>query len=66
MLGYILKYVLQNMYGGKKTLQEIVEAVFHIIGQKGMQGIYGGKYLATGLAMPRKQEVFACLNRYRK
>ena len=66
MLGYILKYVLQNMSGGKKTLQEIVEAVFHIIGQKGMQGIYGGKYLAAGLAMPRKQEVFACLNRYRK
>lgn len=66
MLGHILKYVLQNMAGGKKTLREIVEELFHIIGQKGMQGIYGGKYLPTGLAMPRKQEVFACLNRYRK
>lgn len=66
MLGHILKYVLQNMAGGKKTLREIVEELFHIIGEKGMQGIYGGKYLPTGLAMPRKQEVFACLNRYRK
>lgn len=66
MLGHILKYVLRNMAGGKKTLWEIVEELFHIIGQKGMQGIYGGKYLPTGLAMPRKQEVFACLNRYRK
>lgn len=66
MLGHILKYVLQNMAGGKKTLREIVEELFHIIGQKGMQGIYDGKYLPTGLAMPRKQEVFACLNRYRK
>lgn len=66
MLGHILKYVLQNMAGGKKTLREIVEELFHMIGQKGMQGIYGGKYLPTGLAMPRKQEVFACLNRYRK
>lgn len=66
MLGHILKYVLQNMAGGKKTLREIVEELFHMIGQKGMQEIYGGKYLPTGLAMPRKQEVFACLNRYRK
>ena len=66
MLGQILKYVLQNLSGGRKTLQEIVETVFHIVEKEGMQGIYGGKYLPVGFAMPRKQEVFACLNRYRK
>ena len=55
MLGQILKYALQ-----------IVDAVFDVIGKKGMGGIYGGRYLPTGLAMPRRQEVFACLNRYRK
>lgn len=66
MLGQILKYVLQNMAGGKKTVCGIVEEICHIMDQKGMPGIYGGRYLPSGLAMPRKQEIFACLNRYRK
>lgn len=66
MLGYMLKYVLQNMSDGRKTLQEIVDTLFEVIKQEGMEKIYGGRYLPAGLAMPRKQEVFACLNRYRK
>lgn len=66
MLGYMLKYVLQNMSDGKHSLQEIVNGIFDTIDQDGMAKIYGGRYLPTGLAMPRRQEVFACLNRYRK
>lgn len=66
MLGYLLKYILQNLSDGKKTLQEIVAVLFRIIEEEGMEKIYGGRYLPTGLALPRKQEVFACLNRYRK
>lgn len=66
MLGYLLKYVLQNLSGEKKTLREIVDVLYRRIEEGGMESIYGGKYLPTGLAMPRKQEVFACLNRYRK
>lgn len=65
MLGCLLKYVLQNLSNGKQTVQEITDELFRIIEHKGMEGIYGGRYLPTGLAMPRKQEVFACLNRYR-
>lgn len=66
MLGYMLKYILQNAAGQKKTMQELVDHIFAIVRQKGMKGIYGGRYLPTGLAMPRRQEVFACFNRYRK
>ncbi len=66
MLGCILKYILQNLSGGKRTLTELVDAVFDVLEKKGMEGIYGGRYLPTGLALPRRQEVFACLNRYRK
>ncbi|MCI8635044.1 MAG: ABC-ATPase domain-containing protein [Eubacterium sp.] len=66
MLGYMLKYVLQNLSDGRKTLREIVNLLFEMIQKNGMEKIYGGSYLPTGLAMPRKQEVFACLNRYRK
>ncbi len=66
MLGYLLKYVLLNLSGGRKTLRETVEILFDLVKKNGMEKIYGGSYLPTGLAMPRKQEVFACLNRYRK
>lgn len=66
MLGHMLKYVLQNLSGSKRNVREIVDELYRVIGQKGMKGIYGGSYLPTGLAMPRRQEVFACLNRYRK
>ena len=66
MLGYLLKYVIQNLSDGRKTLQETVDLLFDLVDKNGMEKIYGGSYLPTGLAMPRKQEVFACLNRYRK
>ncbi len=66
LLGYMLKYVLQELPGGKLTLRETVDRLFEILEEKGMEGIYGGRYLPAGLAMPRRQEVFACLNRYRK
>ncbi len=66
MLGCILKYILQNMSDGKKTLKEIVEFLCKTTEHGGMEKIYGGRYLPTGLAMPRPQEIYACLNRYRK
>lgn len=64
-LGYILKYVAANMGKGEKTLQEILGKLEQILAQRGLAGICDGNYLPSGLAMPRKQEVFACLNRWR-
>lgn len=64
-LGYILKYVAANMGRGEKTLQEILGKLEQILAQRGLAGICDGNYLPAGLAMPRKQEVFACLNRWR-
>ena len=64
-LGYILKYVAMNVGRGEKTLQEILGKLEQILAQRGLAGICDGNYLPAGLAMPRKQEVFACLNRWR-
>lgn len=68
-LGYILKFLAANQGtasgNGKKTLREIVAEVEKILEKKGLAGICEGNYLPAGLAMPRKQEVFACLNRWR-
>lgn len=69
-LGYILKFLAANQGAasqgeGKKTLQQLVAEIEQILEKKGMAGICEGNYLPAGLAMPRKQEVFACLNRWR-
>lgn len=66
MLAHLLKYAESKLFDGKKTLQEVVEELCLRLKDKGMQEITGGGYLAGGLALPRKQEIFACLNRYRK
>lgn len=69
-LGYILKFLAANqgaagLGGEKQTLQQLVAEVEQILEKKGLAGICDGNYLPAGLAMPRKQEVFACLNRWR-
>lgn len=69
-LGYILKFLAANqgaagLGGEKQTLQQLVAELEQILEKKGLAGICDGNYLPAGLAMPRKQEVFACLNRWR-
>lgn len=65
-LGYLLKYANQHLFDGKKTLQEVAEKLYEIMEQKGMAAICESSYLPCGLAKPRKQEIFACMNRYRR
>lgn len=65
-LGYMLKYMQIHIFDGKITLRQAVDRLWAVLEQKGIAEICGGSYLPCGLAMPRKQEVFACVNRYRK
>ena len=65
-LGYLLKYANCHLFDGKKTLQEVVDALCAVMDQKGMAAICESSYLPCGLAKPRRQEIFACINRYRR
>ncbi len=69
-LSYLLKNMKLHDFDGKKSLQEAVEAVWKRIGEKGFQGFCGsGKAEAAlpgNLALPRKQELYATLNRCRE
>lgn len=65
-LGYAFLYAQLHIMDGKKTLQQVVEQLMEQIQRKGLGSISGSSYPRTGLAMPRKQEIFACINRYRK
>lgn len=66
MLGHLLKYAQTKVFDGKKTLQEVVEILVQMINHQELEKICGGGCLPCNLAMPRKQEIFACINRYRK
>ncbi|MCI6552858.1 MAG: ABC-ATPase domain-containing protein [Lachnospiraceae bacterium] len=65
-LGHLLAYAESNMFNGKATVQEIVDRLMAMIEDKGLGAIVPGSYLPSGLALPRRQEIFACFNRYRK
>ena len=65
-LGYALLYAQLHLMDGKKNVRQIVKELFDLMEKKGLSAILDSKYVKTNLAMPRKQEIFGCLNRYRK
>lgn len=65
MLGYVLKYMEEHVLDGKRTVQEVTAHVMEQIEKRGMEAVCDGGYLPGNLAMPRTEEVYACLNRYR-
>lgn len=65
VLAYIVRYLEEHVFDGKKTMQEIVEKLSGELEQKGFEAVVGNN-VPGNLAMTRKQEIYACLNRYRK
>lgn len=65
-LSYCLLYAQLHLMDGKKSLQQIVKELLDVIEKKGLSHILDSDYVKSNLAMPRKEEIFACLNRYRK
>lgn len=63
-LAYLLRYCLEEVLDGKKTVRQTVRTVMELLEIKGWEA-FCGAYVPCGLAMPRAQEVFACLNRFR-
>lgn len=64
-LSYILALSEKNLLDGRKTMTQLVDAICALMDQKGLAGLSSGGYLPTDLSMPRRQEIFACFNRYR-
>ncbi len=64
-LGYLLKYMEEHMLDGKATVQETVEELARALEKKGFEAVCDGEYLPGNLALPRREEIFACVNRYR-
>ena len=64
-LGYALLYAKLHLMDGKKDLCAVADELMQIIETKGLSALLDSKYVKSNLAMPRKQEVMAAMNRYR-
>ena len=62
-LGYCLVYAQKYLMDGRHTLQQVVEELEQIMDCKGLEALCGRE--EAFLARPRRQEIFACFNRYR-
>ena len=66
-LSYMIKNMKGHSFDGRRTLQQAVEALYEEIGEKGFGAFCPGRESLPGnLAMPRKQELYAALNRCRE
>lgn len=63
-LSYLLRYAKEHYAGSNLTLVQLVAALSDILEKQGISAICDSSYVPVNLAMPRKQEIFACLNRY--
>jgi predicted ABC-class ATPase len=65
-LAYLLKYAQLHIFDGKKSMKDAIDALEAQMEKCGLAAICDSSYVPSGLAKPRRQEIFACMNRYRK
>lgn len=61
-IGYIMKWAEENKINGTLNIEEVTDEILMNIKKKGLIDMSGN----GNLAMPRKQEIMAAFNRYRK
>lgn len=64
-LGYCVRYAEKHLFQGKDTIQNVVDKLEEKICREGLSRLCESNTSVANLAMPRRQEIFACLNRYR-
>lgn len=62
-LAQILCYTLENFGQKQIAVPEYLDQIMSLLGQKGLEGLISGKTIPN-MAMPRKNEIAGCLNRY--
>ena len=64
-LAQILRYCVEHQLLERYTVADTVALVQKEITKGGLSAISDSSYAAMGLCMPRVQEIFACMSRYR-
>ncbi len=65
-LAALLEYAQIHIFDGHRTLRQAVDLIWQEIERRGLGEICAKGYIPSDLAMPRKTEMFACINRYRR
>lgn len=65
-LGLLVKYAVEHLIDGKRTLSEIAEFLHQKLEQEGFTFLGERETIPCGYAMPRIQEIYSCLNRIRR
>ena len=64
-LAYLMGWILANQRQ-KTAITSLLDDMYRQIEKKGLQTFIPPNYSCGHPVLPRKQELFACLNRYRK
>ena len=64
-LGYCVRYAEKHLFQGKDSIQNVVDKLEEKICREGLSSLCESNASVANLALPRRQEIFACLNRYR-
>ena len=64
-LGYCLLYAQRHLLDGRRTLRQTADALEALLEKQGLSALWESRSGGTGLARPRRQEILACLNRFR-
>ena len=64
-LAQIVRYCVEKQLFARYSVRQIVDIVMGEIDRGGLPAVSDSSYAAMGLCMPRRQEIFACLDRYR-
>lgn len=64
-LGHCIKYAQKNIFDGKTTLLQVVDQLEAVMEKQGMAAVCESRSSVANMARPRRQEIFACFDRYR-
>lgn len=69
-LAFVMKYMEEQGFDGTHTVQELLNRLYDKLEKEGFAALFGkgskDREIPGNLAMPRREELFACVNRYRK
>lgn len=64
-LAHMLRYCIEHRLLEQLTIKEVVEKLLKEVERGGLTALSDASYGAVGMCMPRPQEIFAYINRYR-
>ena len=64
-LGECMVYAQRSLLDGKRDLRQVVDELEAVLDRRGLEGLCQERSGVPFLARPRRQEIFACFNRYR-